>query len=43
MQVHENEEDQAVSLATESWYVLSLIHTRDKKQEISRKYQNVHV
>ena len=31
MQVHENEEDQYVSLAKESKRVLSLIHTRDTK------------
>ena len=30
MQVHENEEDQAVSLSKETKYVLYLLHTRDK-------------
>ena len=33
MQVHENEEDQAVSLSKESQRALSLLHTRDTKND----------
>ena len=44
MPVHENEEDQAVSLAIEAKFVLSLIHNRytknNKKQEHTTFYNS---
>ena len=37
MQVHENKEDQAVSLAKESKLVLSLIHIKSTKEKNDKK------
>ena len=48
MQVHENEEDQAVNLAKQAKHVLSFLHTRDtknnKRQENAKFYNhNYHI
>ena len=45
MQVHENEEDWALSLAEEAKHVLSFIHNRDKnnnKRQENSKFTNYH-
>ena len=43
MQVHENEEGQAIILAKEAKSVLSLIHTRDTKNNENISNRHYHI